>query len=71
MIRTVKKVVFAIIKNTTLTGLQMLTLFSEILVNDHLSTHLSKEYEDLESLTLSGQVSQNGQTHSNNSLAIC
>ena len=56
MIRTVKKAVFAVIKSATLTGLQMLTLFSEILVNNHPSTHLSKEYEDLESLTLSGKI---------------
>ena len=41
-------------KNTSLTDLQLLTLTSEIeiFVNTHQLIYLSKDYEDLESLTL-------------------
>ena len=52
VIRTVQEAVFAIIKNKTLTGLQMLTLFIEfeILVSNCSLSNVSKDYEDLESL---------------------
>ena len=54
MIRTVKKAMFAIIKDRILTDFQMLTLFSEVenIVNNRPLTYLSEHHEDLEPLTV-------------------
>ena len=49
IIRTVQEVLFATANNTILSNSQMLTVSSEV----DISTYLSKDYKDLESVTLS------------------
>ena len=52
-IRTVKSVMFSMIKNTVLTDFQLMTIFTEIenIVNNRPITHVNDDYDDLEALT--------------------
>ena len=53
IIRTVKNVMFSMIKNTVLTDFQLMTLFKEIqaIVNNRPLTYVSDNPSDLEPLT--------------------